>query len=177
VCKAELAAAARRCPGAPQQPACAPGDVAARLAAALRAPTSGPRRFSRRQQVQRARFALPLCPTTSIGSFPQTAEIRAARAAFKRGEIGVSQYVKKCRRNPLAVRKQEALGLDVLVHGEAERNDMVEYFGEQLDGFAFTANGWVQSYGSRCVKPPVIYGDVARPAAMTVANGRCTRKA
>ncbi len=125
--------------------------------------------FAQRQTVQRKRFALPLLPTTTIGSFPQTRAIRAARAAFKRGELDAAQYrVQMQAEITLAVRKQEALGLDVLVHGEAERNDMVEYFGEQLDGFAFTANGWVQSYGSRCVKPPLIFGDVARPRAMTV---------
>lgn len=162
---ARLAAQARR--GSPRVHR---ATVAARLAQAAAGADQRPSPFSRRQQLQRARFALPLFPTTSIGSFPQTAEIRAARAAFKRGEIGKSQYAEKMQAEiRLAVRKQEALGLDVLVHGEAERNDMVEYFGEQLDGFAFSANGWVQSYGSRCVKPPVIYGDVARPAAMTVA--------
>ncbi len=118
---------------------------------------------------QRERLRLPLLPTTTIGSFPQTAEIRRARAAFKRGEIGFLNYLEAMRAEiRLAVSRQEALGLDVLVHGEAERNDMVEYFGEQLLGFAFTANGWVQSYGSRCVKPPVIYGDVYRPEPMTV---------
>ena len=162
---ARVAAHARR-----SSPRVHRATVAARLAQAAAGADQRPSPFSRRQQVQRKRFALPLFPTTSIGSFPQTAEIRAARAAFKRGEIGKSQYAEKMQAEiRLAVRKQEALGLDVLVHGEAERNDMVEYFGEQLDGFAFTANGWVQSYGSRCVKPPVIYGDVARPAAMTVA--------
>jgi 5-methyltetrahydropteroyltriglutamate--homocysteine methyltransferase len=123
-----------------------------------------------RQSAQQARFNLPPYPTTTIGSFPQTAAIRAARAAFKRGELAQPEYEAAMRREiEEAVREQEALGLDVLVHGEAERNDMVEYFGEQLDGFAFSANGWVQSYGSRCVKPPVLFGDVARPAPMTVA--------
>jgi len=123
-----------------------------------------------RQAAQQARFNLPAYPTTTIGSFPQTAAIRSARAAFKRGELGQPDYEAAMRREiGEAVREQEALGLDVLVHGEAERNDMVEYFGEQLDGFAFSANGWVQSYGSRCVKPPVLFGDVARPAPMTVA--------
>ena len=118
---------------------------------------------------QRERLRLPLLPTTTIGSFPQTPEIRRARAAFKRGETGFLEYLEAMRAEiRLAVSRQEALGLDVLVHGEAERNDMVEYFGEQLLGFAFTANGWVQSYGSRCVKPPVIYGDVYRPEPMTV---------
>jgi 5-methyltetrahydropteroyltriglutamate--homocysteine methyltransferase len=126
--------------------------------------------FTVRQEIQRARFKLPAFPTTTIGSFPQTTEIRAARAAFKRGEIGEDAYQRKMHAEIAhVVKKQEALGLDVLVHGEPERNDMVEYFGEQLSGFAFTQNGWVQSYGSRCVKPPIIYGDVSRSAPMTVA--------
>lgn len=168
--EAELAAARAAAHARRSSPRVHRATVAARLAKAAAGADQRPSPFSQRQQVQRKRFALPLFPTTSIGSFPQTAEIRTARAAFKRGEIGKSQYAEKMQAEiRLAVRKQEALGLDVLVHGEAERNDMVEYFGEQLDGFAFTANGWVQSYGSRCVKPPVIYGDVARPAAMTVA--------
>ncbi|CAN7478548.1 5-methyltetrahydropteroyltriglutamate--homocysteine S-methyltransferase [Variovorax paradoxus] len=144
-------------------------DVALRLARSVAGDDQRASSFGQRQRVQRARFALPALPTTTIGSFPQTREIRAARAAFKRGELDAAGYREKMRIEiALAVRKQEELGLDVLVHGEAERNDMVEYFGEQLDGFAFTANGWVQSYGSRCVKPPVIFGDVARPAPMTV---------
>ena len=126
--------------------------------------------FAQRQAVQRARLQLPAFPTTTIGSFPQTTAIRAARASYKRGELGLAGYEAQMRAEIAhAVARQEALGLDVLVHGEAERNDMVEYFGEQLDGFIFTRHGWVQSYGSRCVKPPVIYGDVQRPAAMTVA--------
>ena len=125
--------------------------------------------FPARQKAQRQRLKLPSYPTTTIGSFPQTAEIRSARAAFKRGTLNAADYRAAMQREiATAVSKQEALGLDVLVHGEAERNDMVEYFGEQLDGFAFTANGWVQSYGSRCVKPPILFGDVARPRAMTV---------
>ncbi|MDB5963397.1 MAG: 5-methyltetrahydropteroyltriglutamate--homocysteine S-methyltransferase [Massilia sp.] len=125
--------------------------------------------FSRRQAAQRHRFNLPAFPTTTIGSFPQTDTIRAARAAYKRGQSSEGEYQNAMRAEIAAVvREQEALGIDVLVHGEAERNDMVEYFGEQLDGFAFTANGWVQSYGSRCVKPPLLFGDVARPAPMTV---------
>ena len=143
----------------------------ARRAAAL--PADADRRASRfpaRQLKQRARFALPAFPTTTIGSFPQTAEIRAARAAYKRAELPADAYRAAMQREiAQAVRMQEEIGLDVLVHGEAERNDMVEYFGEQLEGFAFTANGWVQSYGSRCVKPPVLFGDVSRPEAMTVA--------
>ena len=144
--------------------------VAARLAAAAPQADQRASAFPARQKAQRGRLNLPLLPTTTIGSFPQTPEIRAARAAFKRGALDAAHYEAKMQAEiELAVRKQEALGIDVLVHGEAERNDMVEYFGEQLDGFAFTANGWVQSYGSRCVKPPIIYGDVARPAPMTVA--------
>ena len=144
--------------------------VAERLATAAPQADQRTSAFPARQKAQRARLKLPLLPTTTIGSFPQTAEIRAARAAFKRGALDAAHYEARMQAEiQLAVRKQEALGIDVLVHGEAERNDMVEYFGEQLDGFAFTANGWVQSYGSRCVKPPIIYGDVARPAPMTVA--------
>ncbi len=144
--------------------------VAARIAAAAPGADQRASAFPARQKAQRARLKLPLLPTTTIGSFPQTAEIRAARAAFKRGALDATHYHQKMQAEiELAVRKQEALGIDVLVHGEAERNDMVEYFGEQLDGFAFTANGWVQSYGSRCVKPPIIYGDVSRPTPMTVA--------
>jgi 5-methyltetrahydropteroyltriglutamate--homocysteine methyltransferase len=125
--------------------------------------------FPSRAEQQHVRFDLPLLPTTTIGSFPQTRDVRSARAAWRAGRMTAEDYdaflkveTRRC------VEKQEAIGLDVLVHGELERNDMVEYFGEQLDGFAFTENGWVQSYGSRCVKPPVLFGDVARPAAMTV---------
>ncbi|WP_415518254.1 MAG: 5-methyltetrahydropteroyltriglutamate--homocysteine S-methyltransferase [Desulfovibrio aminophilus] len=125
--------------------------------------------YSVRNEEQRTRLDLPELPTTTIGSFPQTTEVRAARAAFKAGKLdrmGYEQAMTGFIRR--AVEAQEAAGLDVLVHGEPERNDMVEYFGEQLDGFCFTKNGWVQSYGTRCVKPPVIYGDVSRPRAMTV---------
>ena len=126
--------------------------------------------FKMRQALQHSRFKLPLFPTTSIGSFPQTKYIRAARAAYKRHELSTAEYNRAMETEiKHAVNKQIKLGLDVLVHGEAERNDMVEYFGEQLSGFAFTQYGWVQSYGSRCVKPPIIYGDVSRPHAMTVA--------
>ncbi len=125
--------------------------------------------FATRQHAQQQRFALPAFPTTTIGSFPQTAAIRTARASWRSGSIDAAAYEQAMRKEIAdAVARQEALGLDVLVHGEAERNDMVEYFGEQLDGFAFTRYGWVQSYGSRCVKPPIIFGDVARPAPMTV---------
>jgi 5-methyltetrahydropteroyltriglutamate--homocysteine methyltransferase len=123
-----------------------------------------------RARLQAARLRLPLYPTTTIGSFPQTAEIRRARSRFKAAEIDATTYQSLMQAEiERAVREQEALGLDVLVHGEAERNDMVEYFGEQLDGFAITEGGWVQSYGSRCVKPPILFGDVSRPRPMTLA--------
>jgi 5-methyltetrahydropteroyltriglutamate--homocysteine methyltransferase len=164
---ARAALAARRTSARVHRPA-----VSARLQALL-ADAQAERRqspFSARQLVQRAKLRLPAFPTTTIGSFPQTPQIRAARAAFKRGTLDEASYRRAMQEEIAhAIRRQEELGLDVLVHGEAERNDMVEYFGEQLDGFAFTANGWVQSYGSRCVKPPIIFGDVARPQAMTVA--------
>ncbi|MDP2031482.1 MAG: 5-methyltetrahydropteroyltriglutamate--homocysteine S-methyltransferase [Thiobacillus sp.] len=125
--------------------------------------------FALRQTAQRARFKLPAFPTTTIGSFPQTVDIRSARARFKQGDLSEADYTAAMQQAIRhAVETQDALGIDVLVHGEAERNDMVEYFGEQLAGFAFSQNGWVQSYGSRCVKPPIIYGDVSRPHAMTV---------
>jgi 5-methyltetrahydropteroyltriglutamate--homocysteine methyltransferase len=113
---------------------------------------------------------LPAFPTTTIGSFPQTAEIRQARSAYKAGRLDEDGYQAAMRAEiARSVREQEALDLDVLVHGEAERNDMVEYFGEQLEGYAFTQFGWVQSYGSRCVKPPILFGDISRPQPMTVA--------
>jgi len=125
--------------------------------------------FPVRIVTQQQRWKLPAFPTTTIGSFPQTPQIRKARAAYKRGETGHLDYLNSMRDEiRMVVERQEQLGLDVLVHGEPERNDMVEYFGEQLWGYAFSANGWVQSYGSRCVKPPLIYGDVYRPEAMTV---------
>jgi len=126
--------------------------------------------YATRSKLQRAAFELPLFPTTTIGSFPQTERIRQTRAAFKKGEIDADTYRAAMRGEiAVAVEHQHRIGLDVLVHGEPERNDMVEYFGEQLAGFAITQNGWVQSYGSRCVKPPIIYGDVSRPHPMTVA--------
>ena len=122
-------------------------------------------RIARQQQL----LKLPAFPTTTIGSFPQTAEIRALRRDWKSGALSDSAYEAAIRKEiESVIRFQEKIGLDVLVHGEPERNDMVEYFGELLAGFAFTRNGWVQSYGSRCVKPPIIFGDVARPAPMTV---------
>lgn len=126
--------------------------------------------FSQRIGKQKAALDLPLYPTTTIGSFPQTQAIRALRREYKQGNIAQDQYESAIKEIIAdCVARQEQLDLDVLVHGEAERNDMVEYFGELLAGFAFSQFGWVQSYGSRCVKPPIIYGDVYRPAAMTVA--------
>ena len=125
--------------------------------------------FETRQETQAKALKLPTFPTTTIGSFPQTTEIRQLRARLKKGELTEAAYDQLIEIEiEKSVRWQEDLGIDVLVHGEFERNDMVEYFGEQLSGYVFTQNGWVQSYGSRCVKPPVIYGDVERPEAMTV---------
>ncbi|WP_412743826.1 5-methyltetrahydropteroyltriglutamate--homocysteine S-methyltransferase [Krasilnikovia sp. MM14-A1004] len=144
-------------------------DVRARLSALG---SNGRRRgdYAVRAVRQQERLTLPELPTTTIGSFPQTAELRAARAARRAGTLDDAGYAERMRAEVAQViRLQEELGLDVLVHGEPERNDMVQYFGEQLDGFAATDHGWVQSYGSRCVRPPIIYGDVARPAPMTVA--------
>lgn len=126
--------------------------------------------FAARRETQVAALGLPLLPTTTIGSFPQTPEVRAKRAAFNKGSISAAEYEAFLKaETERTIRIQEDIGLDVLVHGEFERTDMVEYFGEQLSGIAFTQNGWVQSYGSRGVRPPIIYGDVDRPAAMTVA--------
>ncbi|HSD39750.1 MAG TPA: 5-methyltetrahydropteroyltriglutamate--homocysteine S-methyltransferase [Rhodocyclaceae bacterium] len=125
--------------------------------------------YVQRAAKQAALFRLPKFPTTTIGSFPQTAEIRHARSRFKAGEIDEARYELAMQAEiERSVCEQEALGLDVFVHGEAERNDMVEYFGEQLDGYAFSQFGWVQSYGSRCVKPPILFGDISRPKAMTI---------
>ena len=126
--------------------------------------------YATRKKIQQERLHLPEFPTTTIGSFPQTKEVREARASHKSGKITAESYESFLRSQTAdAVRFQEEIGLDVLVHGEFERNDMVEYFGEQLSGFAATENGWVQSYGSRCVKPPFIFGDVFRKRPMTVA--------
>jgi len=143
--------------------------VARRLAAIKAQDSHRPSPYQERAKAQRERFNLPPWPTTTIGSFPQTTEIRGLRLDFKQGRLdgnnyhtGIAEHIKQ------AIVEQERLGLDVLVHGEAERNDMVEYFGEHLDGFVFTQNGWVQSYGSRCVKPPVIIGDISRPEPITV---------
>ncbi|BAN27790.1 5-methyltetrahydropteroyltriglutamate--homocysteine S-methyltransferase [Caballeronia insecticola] len=125
--------------------------------------------YAQRADKQAAMLALPAFPTTTIGSFPQTPEIRHARSQFKSGALDAAAYRQAMKEEiTRAVREQESLGLDVLVHGEAERNDMVEYFGEQLEGYAFSEFGWVQSYGSRCVKPPILFGDISRPKAMTV---------
>lgn len=125
--------------------------------------------FKARWSLQQNRLNLPLFPTTTIGSFPQTKDVRQVRAQLKKGEITDAQYWDFIKKETEAcIRSQEEIGLDVLVHGEFERNDMVEYFGENMSGFVFSQNGWVQSYGSRCVKPPIIFGDVSRPKAMTV---------
>ena len=137
--------------------------------------------FSEREKIQKKRFVLPLFPTTTIGSFPQTAEVRKARSDYKKGANSEQQYdefmknkIKDC------IELQEKIGLDVLVHGEFERNDMVEYFGECLDGYIFTEKAWVQSYGTRCVKPPVVWGDISRAKPMTVKWSKfaqsCTEK-
>jgi 5-methyltetrahydropteroyltriglutamate--homocysteine methyltransferase len=140
-----------------------------RVAAITNADASRTSEFVTRQGIQRQKFKLPLFPTTTIGSFPQTEDIRQLRANLKKGALTQAQYDDAIAKATIdAIRWQEDVGIDVLVHGEFERNDMVEYFGERLDGFLFTQNGWVQSYGSRCVKPPVIFGDVSRPADMTV---------
>jgi 5-methyltetrahydropteroyltriglutamate--homocysteine methyltransferase len=159
---ARRASARLRDPRVQQRLASLPPDIDARASA-----------FPLRQAAQRAKLGLPAFPTTTIGSFPQTVDIRAARADWKACRIDTAQYETAMRNAiALAVGKQEQLDIDMLVHGEAERNDMVEYFGEQLKGYAFTRHGWVQSYGSRCVKPPIIYGDVSRPEPMTVTWAR-----
>ncbi len=125
--------------------------------------------YQKRADIQNEKFQLPLYPTTTIGSFPQTQNIREARKDYRNQNISEQEYIELMKQEIAScIREQESIGLDVLVHGEPERNDMVEYFGEQLTGYVFTQLAWVQSYGSRCVKPPIIYGDVARPKAMTV---------
>ncbi|WP_223451261.1 MULTISPECIES: 5-methyltetrahydropteroyltriglutamate--homocysteine S-methyltransferase [unclassified Pseudomonas] len=144
-------------------------EVQARINAISAADSQRQSPFAKRIEQQRARLKLPTFPTTTIGSFPQTGSIRLARQAYKQGKLSANDYTDAMHHEIRhAVQVQERLGLDVLVHGEAERNDMVEYFAEQLDGYLFTRFGWVQSYGSRCVKPAVIYGDLSRPKAMTV---------
>jgi 5-methyltetrahydropteroyltriglutamate--homocysteine methyltransferase len=144
-------------------------SVQARTAALTDADFTRLPAFAEREQIQRDKFKLPLLPTTTIGSFPQTADVRANRALFKKGALSEEQY-KQFNFDKIAqcIAQQEEIGLDVLVHGEYERNDMVEYFGESLDGFVFTQNAWVQSYGTRCVKPPIIWGDIRRSKPMTV---------
>ncbi len=143
-------------------------QVKARLAAVLPSHSDRKSEFSERQKLQRVKLGLPLYPTTTIGSFPQTQEVRSARAKWKNGTLPAVAYdafIKEETRRCVAF--QEEIGIDMPVHGEFERNDMVEYFGEQLAGFTFTSHGWVQSYGTRCVKPPIIFGDVSRPQPMT----------
>jgi 5-methyltetrahydropteroyltriglutamate--homocysteine methyltransferase len=161
--RAELLARAsasprRRDPAVRERIATLPADIAERGAP-----------YAERARIQQERLELPKLPTTTIGSFPQTGDLRKVRRLFERGEITAEAYEQVIRdRIAEVIAHQEELGIDVLVHGEPERNDMVQYFGEQLEGFAFTRNAWVQSYGSRYVRPPVIYGDVSRPAPMTV---------
>jgi len=148
-------------------------EVARRLAGVDAAMASRKSPYPSRRRRQAEALSLPQLPTTTIGSFPQTAEVRKMRAGFRSGKIGRESYEKFLEEEiARCVRFQEDVGLDVLVHGEFERNDMVEYFGEQLEGFVFSEHGWVQSYGSRCVKPPIIYGDVFRPHPMTVRWSR-----
>jgi 5-methyltetrahydropteroyltriglutamate--homocysteine methyltransferase len=144
------------------------GQIRARIASITASGTArGP--AERRRVAQDERLHLPALPTTTIGSYPQTSAIRVARAALRSGDIDRGEYVRRMRAEIASVIElQERLGLDVLVHGEPERNDMVQYFAEQLDGFFATQNGWVQSYGSRCVRPPILFGDVGRPTPMTV---------
>jgi 5-methyltetrahydropteroyltriglutamate--homocysteine methyltransferase len=143
--------------------------VQRKVAAVTDAMASRKSPFEARSRAQRHALKLPLFPTTTIGSFPQTPAIRQARAAYKRGELRALDYLERMRSETATVmRKQEELGLDVLVHGEVERNDLVEFFAEKLWGYAITENGWVQNYGSQCVKPPIVYGDVFRPEPMMV---------
>ena len=167
-----VSASIDRASAALAQRATAPGVVRPEVRARTAVLGEADRRredYPQREAAQRERFGLPGLPTTTIGSFPQTAEIRRARAANARGELSDADYKARMREEIASViALQERLGLDVLVHGEAERNDMVQYFAELLDGFAATRNGWVQSYGSRCTRPSILWGDVARPAPMTV---------
>jgi 5-methyltetrahydropteroyltriglutamate--homocysteine methyltransferase len=159
------AAAARRASAKVHDPL-----VEGRIAGIGAAMTTRHSDFAARSKVQHEILGLPAFPTTTIGSFPQTQEVRKARAAHTRGELSHPDYEAFLKKETeAAIRWQEEIGLDVLVHGEFERNDMVQYFGEQLSGFAFTSHAWVQSYGSRYVRPPIIYGDVSRPRPMTVA--------
>jgi 5-methyltetrahydropteroyltriglutamate--homocysteine methyltransferase len=162
--EARAVASARRTSGHTNDP-----QVRERVGALTAADYDRPAPFPERQAVQAERLGLPELPATTIGSYPQTDEIRAARRDLRSGDLDPAAYEQFIRGQiDEVVAFQEEIGLDVLVHGEPERNDMVEYFGQQLAGFAFSANGWVQSYGSRCVKPPILFGDVSRPTAMTV---------
>ena len=166
---AELAASDEAAAHRRNSPKIHDAAVAARMAAVTPAMTARKSPYSTRAALQHSRFALPPFPTTTIGSFPQTAEVRKARAAHDKGNMDSATYQAFLREETArTIRWQEKIGLDVLVHGEFERNDMVQYFGEQLSGFAFTRHGWVQSYGSRCVRPPILFGDVSRPKPMTV---------
>ena len=166
---AELSASARAVANRKTSPLVHDAAVAARIAGATPAMRDRQSRHASRQVAQAAVIDLPAFPTTTIGSFPQTSEVRHARAEHNRGNLDDAAYRQFLREETeRAIRWQEDVGLDMLVHGEFERNDMVQYFGEQLSGFAFTVGGWVQSYGSRCVRPPILYGDVSRPAPMTV---------
>ncbi|WP_172202529.1 5-methyltetrahydropteroyltriglutamate--homocysteine S-methyltransferase [Niveibacterium sp. COAC-50] len=170
---AELAVARAACQSRQHSPRVQVNAVRERVAAIRPEMARRASPYARRAPAQRKRFQLPLLPTTTIGSFPQTPAIRALRAAWKRRELGELAYLGGVREAIAdAIARQEALGFDVLVHGEAERNDMVEFFADKLCGFAFTEHAWVQSYGSRCVKPPLIFGDVWRPEAMTVDTAR-----
>jgi 5-methyltetrahydropteroyltriglutamate--homocysteine methyltransferase len=167
----ELAVSKRSRETLQQSPSRARKHVRQRIADLASQPSSRSGHADVRREAQQQRWNLPLLPTTTIGSFPQTPEIRSARLKWRKGEWNDSQYEAFIKEQiKLWIDVQSELGLDVFVHGEFERNDMVEFFGEKLDGFAFTANGWVQSYGSRCVKPPIIYGDVEFTSPMTVAE-------
>jgi 5-methyltetrahydropteroyltriglutamate--homocysteine methyltransferase len=169
VIEKELAASAAFVSSRKNSPRIHKPEVEQKMRAITAAMASRKSPFSQRREKQAKALGLPRLPTTTIGSFPQTAEVRKTRAAFRSGKIDRPAYDKFVEEETIrCIRFQEELGLDVLVHGEFERNDMVEYFGEQLEGFVFSENGWVQSYGSRCVKPPIIYGDVSRPHPMTV---------
>ncbi len=168
---AEVAASKASREALNQSPSRARTEVHRRIADLASQPSARPSYTAVRREAQRKRWNLPLLPTTTIGSFPQTPEVRSARQKWRKGEWSNEQYegfVNEQIQTWIGI--QEELGLDVLVHGEFERNDMVEFFGEKLDGFAFTSGGWVQSYGSRCVKPPIIFGDVELPAPMTVTE-------
>ncbi|WP_020619657.1 5-methyltetrahydropteroyltriglutamate--homocysteine S-methyltransferase [Paenibacillus daejeonensis] len=167
----ELAAAKRSREALAASPVRARKDVHERIARLAEQPSARVASVEQRRSIQAERWQLPILPTTTIGSFPQTTEVRSARQKWRKGEWSEEQYeafIKDQIRTWIGI--QTELGLDVFVHGEFERNDMVEFFGEKLAGFAFTSGGWVQSYGSRCVKPPVIYGDVAFEGPMTVAE-------